>query len=163
MQRYFGAEHHVALGGGIAYLLLTHNPAVLDRPWSETAPWVLQILDHDAAYTDAAPERTLFAHVIARPAPVPAADLLARWTAEEEAREEQAAVAGGRYYPPTAVADAIAHERDRPLAPGEACRRAALSLVRAVARRTPTGVQAGVRRVPGVDTTWKRLGRVYRG
>jgi SAM-dependent methyltransferase len=163
MQRYFTAEHHVALGGGIAYLLLTHNPAVLDRPWAETASAVLQILDHDAAYTDAAPERTLFAYVIARPGRPPDGEVLAGWAAEEQGREERAVAAGGRYYPPTAVADAIAHERDRPLPPGEACRRAALSLVRAVARRTPPGVQARVRRVPGVDTTWKRLGRVYRG
>ncbi len=163
MQRYFTVQHQVALGGGIAYLLLTHNPAVLDRPWSETAPWVMQILDRDAAYTDAAPERTLFAYVIARPGPVPGADALDRWSADEDEREARAATAGGRYYPPTAVADAIASERNRPLAPGEACRRAALSLVRAAARRTPPGLQAGVRRVPGVETTWKRLGRVYRG
>jgi SAM-dependent methyltransferase len=163
MARYFTPAHDRALGGGIAYLLLTHNAAILDRPPSDTGPWVAQILEHDAAYTDAAPQRSLFAYVIARAGPEPDADALARWSAEEDQREEQAARAGGRYYPPTAVAEAIAHERDRPLAPAEACRRATLSLVRAVARRAPPGVQANVRRVPGMEATWKRLGRVYRG
>jgi hypothetical protein len=75
----------------------------------------------------------------------------------------RAAAAGGRYYPPTAVAEAIAHERSRPLPPGEACRRAALSLGRAAARRVPAGVQARVRQVPAVDAAWKRMGGVYRG
>jgi SAM-dependent methyltransferase len=163
MRRYFTLEHERALGGGIAYLLLTHNPAVLDRPAAETGPWVAQILDHDAVFTDAAPDRTLFAYVIARPGPEPDAASLDRWSIEEQEREERAAADGGRYYPPTAVAEAIAHERQRPLPPAEACRRAALSLGRAVARRVPAGLQARVRQVPAVDAAWKRMGRVYRG
>ena len=124
LRRYFAVEHERALGGGIAYLLLTHNPAILDGAAAETAPWVAYVLDHDAAYTDAAPERTLFAYVLARPKPLPDDETLARWTAEEDEREARAAAGDGRYYPPTAVADAIAGERTRPLPPGEACRRA---------------------------------------
>ena len=163
MRRYFTFEHERALGGAIAYLLLTHNPAVLDRPTAETGPWVAQILDHDAVFTDGAPERTLFAYVIARPGPEPDAASLEQWSADEQEREARAAADGGRYYPPTAVAEAIAHERQRPLAPGEACRRAALSLGRAVARRAPAGLQVRLRQVPAVDAAWKRLGQVYRG
>ena len=147
MRRYFTIEHERALGGGIAYLVLTHNPAVLDRPQEETAPWVAQVLAHDAAFTDAAPERTLFAYVIARPRPDLDLDLLDRWAEEERDREAKAAADGGRYYPPTAVADAIAGERQRPLAPAEACRRAGMSLGRAVLRRLPPGVRNGVLRV----------------
>ncbi len=164
-RRYFTVAHERALGGGIAYLLLTHNAAFLDSSPAETAPWLDLILDHDAAYTDAAPEHSLFAYVIAQPDQAALADLaaLTRWAAEEREREDRAAADGGRYYPPTAVADAIAHERTRPLAPGEACRRAAVSLTRAVARRTPPAWQERARRLPGVDVAWKRLGRVYRG
>jgi SAM-dependent methyltransferase len=147
MRRYFVLEHERALGGAIAYLLLTHNPAILDRPATDIDPWVAQILDHDATFTDAAPERTLFAYVIARPGPEPDAASLERWSAEEREREARARADGGRYYPPTAVAEAIAHERTRPLAPGEACRRAGLSLGRAVLRRLPPDVRSRVVRV----------------
>jgi SAM-dependent methyltransferase len=164
-RRYFTVEHERALGGGLAYLLLTHNAAFLDGAKEETAPWLERILTQDAAYTDAAPDRTLFAYVIARPNPAALADpaALATWSAEEDEREDRAAANGGRYYPPTAVADAIAHERTRPLSPGEACRRAAVSLTRAVARRTPAPLQQRARRLPGVDAAWQRLGRGYRG
>ena len=165
LRRYFAVDHERALGGGIAYLLLTHNAAFLDSPSSEMAPWLELILDHDAAYTDAAPERTLFAYVIARPEPAALADpsALTAWSTEEREREQRAVANGGRYYPPTAIADAITHERNRPLAPGEACRRAAVSLTRAMARRTPPAVQQRARRLPGVDAAWRRLARVYRG
>lgn len=147
MRRYFTIEHERALGGGIAYLLLTHNPAILDKPQDETRPWVAQILDRDAAYTDAAPGRSLFAYAVARPKALPDGEVLARWSAEEDEREARATADGGRYYPPTAVADAIARERTRPLPPGEACGRAALSLARAVARRLPPGIRDRARRV----------------
>ena len=59
----------------------------------------------DAALTDADPETTLFAYIVARADPSSLADTerLAAWTAAEDERERLAGSAGGRYYPPTAV------------------------------------------------------------
>ena len=165
MRRYFRIEHERALGGGVAYLVLTHNAAFLDRPQSETGPWLDALLEQDAAYTDADPSRSLFAYVIARPDPDALTDgeRLAEWSAQEEQREAAAAVNGGRYYPPTALADAIEAERARPLPPAEACRRAVIALARAAARRLPPEAERRVRAVPGVDAAWRRLNAVYRG
>jgi SAM-dependent methyltransferase len=104
MRRYFEIEHFRALGGGVAYPVLTFNKAVFSREQDEVAPVVEQVLAADEAWTDADPEgRTLFAYVVARPrkAALSDAEQLAVWTAEEEDRERLAASAGGRYYPDT--------------------------------------------------------------
>jgi SAM-dependent methyltransferase len=165
MRRYFTIEHDQALGGAVAYLLLTHNAPFLDAPPDETAPWLEAMLARDAAVTDACPDDTLFAYILARPnhGVLADAESLSTWSAQEDAREARAAADGGRYYPPTAVAEAIAHERSRPVPPGEACRRAAVSIVRATGRRIPPGAQRRVRSLPGVEAAWRRVSRVYRG
>ena len=104
MRRYFEIEHFRALGGGLAYPVLTFNKAVFSGPEHEVTPVVEQVLAADEAWTDADPEgRALFGYVIARPrkSALSDAEQLAVWTAEEEDREKLAVAAGGRYYPDT--------------------------------------------------------------
>ena len=104
MKRYFDIEHFRALGGGVAYSVLTFNQAIFGRPESEVTAVVEQVLAADAAYTDADPENnTLFGYVVARPRKAALSDTaqLAAWTAEEDEREKRAAADGGRYYPDT--------------------------------------------------------------
>jgi hypothetical protein len=104
LRRYFEVEHFRALGGGVAYPVLTFNRAVFSRPQEEVAPVVEQVLAADEAWTDADPEgRTLFGYVVARPrrSALSDAEQLAVWTAEEDHREQLATSAGGRYYPDT--------------------------------------------------------------
>lgn len=104
LRRYFEVEHFRALGGGVAYPVLTFNQAVFSHSADEVGPMVEQVLAADEAWTDADPEgRTLFGYVIARPrkAALSDADQLTVWTAEEDDRERLATSAGGRYYPDT--------------------------------------------------------------
>jgi len=104
MRRYFEIEHFRALGGGVAYPVLTFNTAVFSHPAEEVGPVVEQVLAADDAWTDADPEgRTLFGYVVARPrrSALSDAEQLAVWTAEEGDRERLATAAGGRYYPDT--------------------------------------------------------------
>jgi SAM-dependent methyltransferase len=108
LRRYFEVEHFRALGGGVAYPVLTFNQAIFSRPQEEVAGAVEQVLAADEAWTDADPEgRTLFGYVIARPRRSALSDAgrLAAWTAEEEDRERLAAAAGGRYYPDTFLSE----------------------------------------------------------
>ncbi len=164
MRRYFSLEHERALGGAIAYVVLTPNPAFLDAPPEETAPWVDLILAEDAAFTDADPSRTLFVYAIGRPCKsvLGNADQLAAWTAEEEERERRAAADGGRYYPPTAIADTLEQSAANTLAlirPGRAWRVAAASTARALGRHVPVSRRRRLWRVPGAKATWRRLVR----
>lgn len=109
MQRYFDLEYRRDLGGGIGYLLLTHNDALHALHATDpaaAAPHVAAVMRADAELTDHDPSTSLFTYVIARPR-VGALDdssQLAAWTEEEEQRERVAAGAGGIYYPRTAVA-----------------------------------------------------------
>lgn len=168
LRRYFDVDHFSALGGGVAYPVLTFNEAVFARPEEEVAAAVAQVLAADAAYTDADPEgRTLFGYVIARPrkAALTDRDQLAAWTAEEDERERRAVADGGRYYPDTMLS--VLYERldvgERELAGARAAleqaavrpapaedepqttgRRSALSALRADPR-----LRAVAKRVPG--------------
>ena len=112
LKRYFDIEHFRALGGGVAYSVLTFNKAIFSRPEDEVTPVVEQVLAADAAFTDADPEaNTLFGYVIARPRKAALDDTgqLAAWTAEEDERERAAAADGGRYYPDTMMS--VLYER----------------------------------------------------
>jgi SAM-dependent methyltransferase len=164
MHRYFRVEHERALGGGIAYLVLTHNTPFLDAPADATAAWLQFVLERDACLADRCPAQTLFAYVLARPDRAVAAHeaTLAAWTAEEDEREARAAGNGGRYYPLTSVAAAIEEERARPRSAAEATRAAAVTLARAVVRHAPDSLERRMRRVPGVQAVWQRWSRVYR-
>lgn len=48
-ERYFGTEEMVELGGGLAYLTLTHNHAFLDAPEDRRGPLTLDIIEQDMA------------------------------------------------------------------------------------------------------------------
>jgi SAM-dependent methyltransferase len=162
MRRYFSLEYERALGGAIAYVLLTPNPAFLDAPSEETAPWADLILAEDAAFTDADPSRTFFVYAIARPCKAVLTDTaqLTAWTAEEDEREQLAAANGGRYYPPTAIAETLEQSVANTLSlirPGRAWRVAAASTARAVGRHVPASVRHRLWRVPGVRAMWRRL------
>ena len=106
MERYFDLDHRRDLGGGVGYLLLTHNDALHALPPEQAEPHVRIVMEADALLTAAEPSTSLFAYVIARPRQGALDDTgqLAAWTAEEDAREAAAADAGGYYYPRTAVA-----------------------------------------------------------
>jgi SAM-dependent methyltransferase len=106
MERYFDLDHRRDLGGGVGYLLLTHNDALHALPPEQAEPHVRAVMAADAALTAADPSTSLFAYVIARPRPGALDDTeqLAAWTAAEDAREAAADAAGGYYYPRTAVA-----------------------------------------------------------
>jgi SAM-dependent methyltransferase len=117
MRRYFELEYVRALGGGLAYPVLTFNQRLFERPSDESDPVVERVLAADEAYTDGDPMgRTLFAYVIARPRKGALADSaqLTAWTAEEDERERRGAENGGRYYPQTllgSVYDALDRAR----------------------------------------------------
>ncbi len=104
-RRYFDLEVFVPVGGALAYPLLTFNDGIHSAPPEERDPVVERIVAADEAYTDAHPERTLFAVFWGRPRKSVLAETarLAEWTREEEEREAAAARNGGQYYPLTVL------------------------------------------------------------
>jgi SAM-dependent methyltransferase len=162
MRRYFHLVHERTLGGGIGYLLLTHNGVLIDAAPPVRDPAVATILEADAEFTDADPHHTLFAYVIAVPNKAVLQDLvqLEAWTAEESERERAAAANGGRYYPPTVVEALIERESQAPrLLPGPAVayRQALAATLRAVGRVVSPSVRSRVKELPGVATGWRKL------
>jgi SAM-dependent methyltransferase len=105
MGRYFEIDEFTPLGGAIGYLLLTHNAGIFGASEAHQSQWAATIMAADDEYLAAHPEDTLFAYWVARPRRVPVTEdaELARWAAEEEARESAAARAGGQYYPHTSL------------------------------------------------------------
>ena len=157
IERYFRIEHRARLGGGIAYLLLTHNDAIQGRSQDEVDEAVQAVMAADAALTDADPETTLFAYIVARadPASLDDTERLAAWTAAEDERERLAGTAGGRYYPPTAVgavAEALVVAEDAIANAGPADRDAVIAttsgrtLVRVLATRIGVRIRSRIRR-----------------
>ena len=100
MRRYFDVVDDIGLGGTVAYQLLTHNEALhtADPEVRDAATAI--VLAADDEYLRAHPESTFFSYVTARPnhASLDDTEQLARWTAEEDARERDAAANGGEYY-----------------------------------------------------------------
>lgn len=105
-ERYFEFEHRRDVGGGVTYLVLTHNESFGALAPEAADPLIAQIMDADAALLASDPSSTLFTYIVARPdhAALERHDDLAAWTREEDNREREAATAGGVYYPPTLVA-----------------------------------------------------------
>jgi SAM-dependent methyltransferase len=105
IERYFTIEHHARLGGGVGYLLLTHNDAIQSRSHDEIDDAVQAVMAADGDLTDTYPETTLFSYIVAKPnaAALADRDRLAQWTSDEDDRERRAAEAGGVYYTPTAI------------------------------------------------------------
>ena len=104
-RRYFDVAEYAAMGGALAYLLLTFNAGVHGSSGAARDEAVDAIVAADDAYTAAHPESTLFAFFWGRPrkAVLSESDSLAAWSAEESAREAAAAGNGGEYYPLTAL------------------------------------------------------------
>jgi SAM-dependent methyltransferase len=97
--RYFDEADRRLVGGALAYPILTHNAAVFAAEPAVRDPWIEHVLTADAAYTEAHPELALFAYFAGQPRKdvlEHTADL-ARWTEEEEAREDLALANGGEY------------------------------------------------------------------
>jgi SAM-dependent methyltransferase len=111
LARYFDVLHDRALGGWLAYLLLTSNDRLFGSPAETVDPWVAEVLRSDADEADAG--RTLFRYTIAKPNHhvLGEADRLTEWAAEEEARESAAGQNGGIYYPHRLSADLAAMRR----------------------------------------------------
>jgi SAM-dependent methyltransferase len=109
--RYFSAGQYTALGGAIAYPLLTHNAAMAaTADVEEQTRWIERILQADARFLAAHPESTLFAYFAGTPKKSVLGEtaLLAAWSKEEDelergAREDR----GGEYYERGALATAL--------------------------------------------------------
>lgn len=106
IERYFDIEHRRDVGGGVGYLLLTHNSALHALDEAEAEPFVRQVMEADAALLEADPSSTLFSYLVARPDRTAQTDpvRLERWAQEEDDREQRAVADGGVYYPRTSIA-----------------------------------------------------------
>ena len=102
--RYFDIVHSVALGGGLAYPLLTHNVKFHEANDEERLPWLDLILESDLEFTQGQISRSLFAFVIGRSKYLRAvnSELLEYWTQEEENRESSSSEK--IYYPSSLLA-----------------------------------------------------------
>ena len=100
--RYFTTGQYTALGGAIAYPLLTHNARIFETTdEAERSFWIERILEADARFLAANPESTLFAYFAGMPkkSVLGDAESLARWREEEDERERLAREErGGEYY-----------------------------------------------------------------
>lgn len=101
--RHFDLVECQPLGGGLAYLLLMDNHALLDeqfKPDGQAA--IARVLAADAELAARVPEANLFTFIVARPKKVAApAYQRAAWQSDEDEREFRAAANGHRYYPMT--------------------------------------------------------------
>ena len=101
VRRYFRIEECNAIGGALAYLVLSFNPGLHEQSGPERDAVVERVLAADSRWTDDHPP--LFAFFWGRPDKTALADTdaLARWSEQEEEREQVAAANGGIYYPLT--------------------------------------------------------------
>jgi SAM-dependent methyltransferase len=99
-RRYFVVDEYIPLGGGIGYLLLTHNQRLFSADPAEQAHWAEHVMCLDARHLAEHPEHSLFAYWLARPdkTALERHEELARWQTEEEDREKAAQERGGEYY-----------------------------------------------------------------
>ncbi len=100
--RYFSTAEYTALGGAIAYPILTHNARIFETDDLEEQSRSLErILEADARFLEIHPESTLFAYFAGTPNKSVLRDTesLERWRADEEERERRAREErGGEYY-----------------------------------------------------------------
>ncbi len=99
--RYFSEGQFTALGGAIAYPLLTHNARMFDAADdAERARWIDRIMGADDEFLARHPESTLFAYFAGQPkkAVLQQVELLREWEAAEDQRERRAQENGGEYY-----------------------------------------------------------------
>jgi len=121
-RRYFSEGQFTALGGAIAYPLLTHNARMfeaeddVDRSW-----WIERIMQVDDDFLTRHPESTLFAYFAGQPrkSVLAQTEMLNEWEAAEVERERRARENGGEYYERGPLATAlIAVEEQRALNAG---------------------------------------------
>src|SRR3954454_22512128 len=99
-RRYFRLEELNPVGGGLAYLVLSHNAGLhADPEGAEQDAIIRQVLDADAAWTQ--DHEPMFVFFWGHPdkAALNSAGQLAEWSRDEEEREQRAARNGGEYYP----------------------------------------------------------------
>lgn len=96
IERYFTMIERHDTGGGIAYLLLTHNPKVKNK---NIDSYVKKILDLDKQYSDKKIVPPLFSYFIAKPKKtlVDGNQLFIHSQRQEDAREKWAQTWGGVY------------------------------------------------------------------
>jgi hypothetical protein len=99
MGRYFDIVERHDTGGGIAYELLTHNPAVHTLGPERTDPHIRQLLAWDRRDTARGLVPPLFSYFLARPRPAALWDAarLRAFQNEEDRREARARAHGGVY------------------------------------------------------------------
>jgi len=98
--RYFDFIYEKQIGGVIAYPLLTFNQNIFGAQPEYSSKYVTTILQEDANDTDLNPDDSLFSFVIARVRDLKSISqsVLDQWTTEEENRESEAKITGGKYY-----------------------------------------------------------------
>ena len=102
--RYFDSVYSAALGGCLAYPLLTHNAKFHAASDEERLQWLELILQKDIEYTEGKISRSLFAFIIGRAKVLRTIDSasLEEWTRDEEDRES--GPASKTYYQPSLLA-----------------------------------------------------------
>ena len=103
--RYFDFVYEKRIGGAIAYPLLTFNRNIFGAQPEYSSKYVTTILQEDANDADLYPDDNLFSFIIARVRDLKSISqpFLDQWTTEEEKREAEAKMTGGRYYDPAIV------------------------------------------------------------
>jgi SAM-dependent methyltransferase len=103
--RYFDFVYEKKIGGAIAYPLLTFNQNIFGAQPEYASKYVTTILQEDANDTDLNPDDNLFSFVIARVRDLKSISqsFLDQWTTEEEKRESEAKITGGKYYDPAII------------------------------------------------------------
>ena len=100
LERYFDPAWKRHLGGGLAYLVLTHNHNLKSASEATLNHHLTHVVKKDEDYTLAHPSSSLFFYSIERPKTAPIDEsLLRQWEAAERQREAAAAEHKGNYYP----------------------------------------------------------------
>jgi SAM-dependent methyltransferase len=122
--RYFTTDQYTALGGAIAYPLLTHNARIFETTdEAERSFWIERILEADARFLTAHPDSTLFAYFAGTPkkSVLGDAESLTRWREEEDERERLAREErGGEYYERGPLSSALRELQDERAAAAQA-------------------------------------------
>ena len=162
-ERYFTTGQYTALGGAIAYPLLTHNARMFAADdEEEQSLWIERILRADDRFLAQHPESTLFAYFAGTPnkSVLAETERLAAW-AEEEAERERTAreERGGEYYRRGALSTALVQLDEQRAANGLLQARAAELEAELRAMRSRY-LYARARRL--VDSKWVRTVRQNR-
>jgi SAM-dependent methyltransferase len=114
-RRYFAIAEFRAVGGAVAYPILTFNSALAEADAELRTHSITRTLDADARFLIQHPDQTLFAYWCATPRHEVLRDneMLARWEHDENDRERRAADDGGRYYPVTLLESLVNSTAER--------------------------------------------------